>query len=380
MKICLIGPTYPFRGGISHYTTLLYRCLQKRHQVRFLAFSRQYPRWLFPGKTDKDQSQAHIQAEGAQRVLDSFNPASWLRVGLLASRMKPDLVVIPWWVSFWTPQFLTIARVVKALGKARILFICHNVVEHESKRLDRVLTRTVLKNGDFFIVHSEEDRDNLLEIVPHARVRKTFHPTYDIFNSSDGDLTEFKKTLGLDGNTLLFFGFVREYKGLKYLLEAVPEILSRVPVKLLVVGEFWKDRGAYSRIVDELGIGPHITFIDEYVPNEDVGKYFRAADLVVQPYTSATGSGIIQIAFGFNKPVVATRVGCLPEVIEDGKTGYLVAPRSSSELASVVIRFFEEKRAEEFSENIKRINYKFSWDRLVDVAESFLREPPVSQS
>ena len=369
MKICLIGPTYPFRGGISHYTTLLFRNLKKKHDVSFFSFKRQYPLWLFPGKTDIDPSQIHIQEKGIQRILDSMNPITWLIVAWKIAKLKSDLLIIPWWVSFWAPQFLTISILVKLFSETKILFLCHNVVEHESKWIDRILTRSVLKKGNYFIVHSQEDHDNLKAVFPHANVRKTFHPTYDVFNLSDFDPQEIRKCFGITGNVLLFFGFVREYKGLKYLLEAVPKVLSKVPVTLLVVGEFWKDKDYYIDLVDKLRIKKNVIFVDEYVPNEEVGKYFSAADLVVQPYISATGSGIIQIAFGFHKPVVATQVGCLPEVVKDGETGYLVSPESSSDIATAIIKFFQKKQAEEFAENIKKDNYRFSWNRMVDVVD-----------
>ena len=369
MKICLIGPTYPFRGGISHYTTLLFRNLKKKHDVSFFSFKRQYPLWLFPGKTDIDPSQIHIQEKGIQRILDSMNPITWLIVAWKIAKLKPDLFIIPWWVSFWAPQFLTISILVKLFSETKILFLCHNVVEHESKWIDRILTRSVLKKGNYFIVHSQEDHDNLKAILPHANVRKTFHPTYDVFKLSDFDPWEIRKHFGIAGNVLLFFGFIREYKGLKYLLEAIPKVLPTLPVTLLVVGEFWKDKDYYLDLVDKLSIKKNVIFVDEYVPNEEVGKYFSAADLVVQPYVSATGSGIIQIAFGFHKPVVATRVGCLPEVVKDGETGYLVSPESSSQIASAIINFFQKKQAEEFAENIRKDNYRFSWNRMLDVVD-----------
>ena len=369
MKICLIGPTYPFRGGISHYTTLLFRHLRQRHDVVFFAFKRQYPKWLFPGKTDIDPSQIHIREDGTQRILDSMNPVTWLIVCSRILKSNCDLLIIPWWVSFWAPQFWIISVLVKLLSRTKILFLCHNVVEHESKSIDKAMTRVVLRNGDFFIVHSKEDHDNLLKIFPHANIKITFHPTYDIFNLYDFNPQEVRRRLGLEENVLLFFGFIREYKGLRYLLDALPEVLSKVPVTLLVVGEFWKDKHYYLNLVDELRIGPHVIFVDEYISNEEVGKYFTTADLVVQPYVSATGSGIIQIAFGFHKPVIATWVGCLPDVVKDGETGYLVSPKSSSEIAKAIVTFFQKKQAKEFAENIEKENYRFSWDRLVNVIE-----------
>ena len=202
MKICLIGPTYPFRGGISHYTTLLFRHLRQRHDVVFFAFKRQYPQRLFPGKTDIDPSQIHISEEGAQRILDSMNPVTWLTVAGKILKSNCDLLIIPWWVSFWAPQFLTISILVKLLSRTKILFLCHNVAEHESKSIGKVMTRVVLRNGDFFIVHSKEDHDNLLKIFPHANIKITFHPTYDIFNLYDFNPQEIRRRLALQRNLI----------------------------------------------------------------------------------------------------------------------------------------------------------------------------------
>ena len=370
MKIYLIGPTHPFRGGLSHHTTLLYRHLQKRHETFFFAFKRQYPKFLFPGKTDIDPSQTYIQEEGVQRILDSMNPISWFKVARKIIKSDPDLVIIPWWVSFWAPQFWTISLLVKIFANSKILFVCHNVVEHESKWIDKLLTRFVLKNGDFFIVYAGEEQQNLLTILPEARVKKSFHPTYDVFNTGGFNSDKIRKKYGIEDKVILFFGFVREYKGLKYLIRALPKVLSEITVTLLIVGEFWKDKDEYLYLIDNLGIKENIIIIDDYIPNEEVGFYFSAADLVVQPYTSATGSGIVQMAFEFNKPVIATMVGCLPEMVENGKTGYLVHPRSSQELAIAIVKYFRENNAEQFKKNIEQQRHKFSWDRMVDDIEN----------
>jgi len=273
MKICIIGPTYPFRGGISHYTTLLYRYLRKRHVVIFFSFKRQYPKWLFPGKTDIDPSKFPVQEDNIDRIIDSLNPFSWLKVAYRIIKLQPDILIIPWWVSFWAPQFYSISLLVKLFSKTRILFLCHNVVEHESKWIDKWLTRIVLRNGDFYIVHSTEDQKSLLSMFPEAKVMKSPHPTYDVFNSGDFDPNMIRKKYGIEGNIILFFGFVREYKGLKYLIKALPEVLSKTDVTLLIVGEFWKNKNEYLNLINNLGIEDKIIIIDEYIPNEEVGLH-----------------------------------------------------------------------------------------------------------
>ncbi len=367
--MCLIGPTYPFRGGLSHYTTLLYRQLKKRHEVHFLAFKRQYPRWLFPGETDQDSSREPIQEAGVERILDSFNPLTWLQVFLRIKHINPDLVILPWWVSFWTPHFWTITTLVKIFTQSRILFICHNVIAHESKLLDKLCTKLVLKKGDYFLVHSGEDLKNLRAIIPDADIKQSFHPTYEVFRSGSVSKEEARTQLEIEGNIILFFGFVRPYKGLEYLLEAIPTITQDVDVQLLIVGEFWEGEEKYRTHIERLGIGKKIRIVNRYVPNEEVGAYFAAADLVVLPYTSATGSGIVQAAFGCHKPVVSTNVGCLPEMIDHEKTGYVIPAENSQAIAESVVAFYQEEREQEFVENIIRGKEKFSWERMVETIE-----------
>ena len=373
MKICLIGPTHPFRGGISHYTTLLFRHLRKRHDTLFVSFIRQYPKWLFPGKTDIDPSQSRIHEPGIQKALDSMNPLTWIRSACIIIKHRPDLVIIPWWVSFWTPQFWTISSIIKRFTDAKIIFLCHNVVEHESKWLDKLLTRVVLKKGDGFIVHSNEDLSNLKAIMPHALVQKTYHPTYDVFNMKDYDETKIRNRYKITGKSLLFFGFVRPYKGLKYMIQALPKILKTHDVTLIVVGEFWKDKKEYLSQIQALDLENQVVIVDDYIPNEDVGDYFCAADLVVQPYTSGTGSGVVQTAFAFNKPVIATRVGCLPEVIDHGRTGFLVEPESAEEISRAVVNYLNLPGKDPLKENIINENYRFSWDRMVNVIEDLTK-------
>ena len=370
MQICLIGPSYPFRGGLAHYTTLLYRHLRRRHPTTFYAFHRQYPQWLFPGETDRDNSRTPLQEEGILPALDSLNPLTWWHVARKIGQDRPDLLIIPWWSSFWAPHFWTIAKLVQASGATEILFICHNVVDHESHALSRACARAVLRQGDYFLVHSESDRLNLRRILPHGAISRVFHPSYDVFRVETISQAEARKRLNLAGEILLFFGFVRPYKGLDNLLEAMPLILAQRPVTLLIVGEFWEGRERYRKRIDDLGIAAAVRIVDEYIPNEQVEPYVAAADLVVLPYVSGTGSGIVQIAYGCLRPVVATTVGCFPEVVEDGKTGYLVPPGAPQPLSDAIVRFFAEGNAQEFVDNIRSTQAQFSWDHLVASIEA----------
>ena len=364
MKICIVGPSYPFRGGIAHYMTLLFKELKKSHEVKFFSFKKQYPLWLFPGKTDRDTSKQTIADSEIRPLLHSMNPLSWIHVFSQIRKYAPDLVIFPWWVAFWAPQFGTISWLVKKCKISKVLFICHNVVEHEANFLTKVLTKLVLKNGNCFIVHSDGDLANLKSILPEAKVAKSYHPTYEVFRQKGFDKKKAMDALDLSGNIILFFGFVRKYKGLRYLIEALPHILKQIDVTLLVVGEFWKDKSDYLELIEKLDIAKNVRIVDKYVPNEEVSLYFAACDLVVLPYTSATGSGIAQIAFSCEKPVITTKVGSLKEVVQDNETGFLVEANAPSSLSDAVVRFYSEAKEQEFVENIRNNHGKFSWENM----------------
>jgi glycosyltransferase involved in cell wall biosynthesis len=373
MKICLIGPSYPFRGGIAHYTTLLFKSLKKRHEVTFYSFKRQYPWFLFPGKTDKDYSNFILQDGSARPLLDSLNPFSWLKVAYKIINDDPDVTIIPWWVIFWAPQFLTIIFFLKIFSKTKILFICHNVVEHEDSFIKMSISKLLLSKGDYYIVHSVEEKKKLITLIGNKPITPTYLPTYDFFNVEEIPKSVARAKIGVnDERIILFFGFVRKYKGLKYLLEAMPEILKNIKVRLLIAGEFWNDKDDYLKLVKDLEIENNVTIIDKYMLNEEIPFYFYGSDIVVLPYTSVTGSALVQMAYGFNKPVIVTNIGSLSEIVIDKKTGFLIPPESSSKIAEAVLEFFRADGSK-MIEDIKKESYKFSWDVLIGKIEDFVK-------
>lgn len=368
MKIVLIGPTYPFRGGIAHYTTLLCRALRKKHEVKFISFKRQYPQFLFPGKCDRDSSKKPVKVDNVDYILDSINPFTWIAVSWAIKRFKPDKVVIPWWVTFWMPQFWFILTMVKSCLKSKIVLICHNVVEHESNFLKKMASKAVLSKADRLITHSNKETLKLKNLLGKCvNVKTAFHPTYASLSNDRYTKGQAKEKLGLIGNILLFFGFVREYKGLNVLLDAIPEVLKKKNVTLLIVGEFWKDKQMYIDKINKLELSPKIRIVDEYIPNEEIGVYFAAADLVVQPYINASGSGISQIAYGFDRPVIATNVGSLPDVVEDGINGRIIEPGIVQGLAKAILESLEPVTLNKFLHNATKTKEKFSWERMAEI-------------
>ena len=255
----------------------------------------------------------------------------------------------------------------------KTLFACHNVFPHERFPMDKLLTKQTLRKGDCFIVQSSQDENDLKSILPNAHYKRAVHPTYNAFRMQNMSKDHARRLLGIspDEKVLLFFGFVRKYKGLDHLIKAMPDIKKKIDnCKLLVVGDFGDDKGDYISLIERENVGDAINVYDGYIPDTEVEKFFAACDIVVLPYVSATQSGIVQIAYGFEKPVIATNVGGLPDVVTDGKTGYLVEPENPQAIADAVIRFFTDKRTEEFENSVKEENYKFSWDRMVENIEN----------
>jgi glycosyltransferase involved in cell wall biosynthesis len=371
-KIIMIGPVYPFKGGIAHYTSLLFEHLKRNHTVKLISYKRQYPGFLYPGSAQKDYRNKIFQVAEVEYLLDTINPVSWIVTALKIKSYDPALIICQWWNPFFSPAYLIIISLIKLLTKAKSLFICHNVLPHEKMPLDITLTKFIMRRVDCHIVQSLEDEKKLRHIKPDAEIRITPHPTYSAFKNDDLTKDEARTKLGISKHkkVLLYFGFIREYKGLIYLLEAMPAVINEFPdIKLLVAGEFFQNKDGYLNIIEKFNLHGHVEISDRYIPDEEVALYFSAADLVVLPYTSATQSGIVQIAYAFLKPVIVTRVGGLPDVVEDGKTGYLIDPKNSQQIADSIIKFYKGNNEDIFAANISNMEERFSWDKLVETIE-----------
>ncbi len=370
-KIIMIGPVYPYKGGISHYTGLMYRELVKHNDVEMLTYKMQYPKILFH-KEQRDYSNDSFKIDGASYMLHTANPFNIIRTARYIRHQRPDMVLIQWWHPYFAPCYFLLERFI---GKQNLVFVCHNVFPHERFPMDKLLTRLALKHGKHYIVHAKEEGKELEKIKERADYTVTPHPTYNAFRFEGLSKEQARDRLDIeyDKKVLLFFGYVREYKGLKYLLQALPRIVRNLDgqVQLWVVGEFGADREEYTELINGLEIGDYVNVVDSYTPDREVEQYFAAADLVVLPYVSATQSGIVQIAYGFIKPVIVTNVGGLPDVVEDGKTGYVVEPEKPEEIAEAVCRFYEEDVERRLIENIEKAAQRFSWERMGEVIERF---------
>lgn len=366
MRVSVIGPTYPYKGGISHFTTLLVQNLRQQHTVDFISWKRQYPAFLYPVE-QKDTSSKEKVATDAKYLLDFYNPFSWIAAVRDVKKHDSDLLILTWASPIQAPIYFVVGLFNKFFGKAKIMYVCHNVLPHENAFYDKPLIKLAFSQADSFIVHSSDDKDILESLVTHKKIVKGFLPMYSFFNMQKTyDLQKIKKELGLGEKVLMFFGYIRPYKGLQYLLEAMPKIKQKFPnLKLLVVGEFWsKDKSDYLDLVKKLEITKEVIFVSQYVPNEELGKYFAVADVVVLPYLSATQSASVQSAYAFNKPVISTRVGGLKDVMQDGITGYSIDTANSDDIVKKISKFYSEWHpSKAFSDFTK----KFSWEKYVEL-------------
>ena len=375
-KIILVGPAYPYRGGNALFVAHLYEALSKSFDIEVINFTRLYPQLLFPGTRQEDVSKVPIKAHPSTRLIDSINPLTWFKTANYISRQNPDLVAFIWYQPFFGFSIGTIARLIRKKFKGRILFITENIISHESMFYDRILTRYALRSADKFLVLSDVVEKGIKTLYPDKKVFRSTLPIYDCYGFDQSlSKSDARKKLGIAENkkVLLFFGYIRAYKGLMNLIEAMPYLLKEDEnYFLLIVGEFYESKEKYFERIKELNIGKNVLVIDEFVPNEEVGLYYSAADLVVLPYNSATQSGILNIAYGFKKPVVVTNVGGLPELVEDGKTGFIVEPHNPLALAEGIKKYFSASNIEDFPRNIETFIQNNSFTSIERVFKDIL--------
>jgi glycosyltransferase involved in cell wall biosynthesis len=338
LKIVLVGPVYPFRGGIAHYTTMLARALSAEHQVEVVSFTRQYPRWMFPGESDRDPSQQAWRVD-ARYMLDSLAPWTWWRTAEYILQQRPDVVLLQWWTTFWAPMLWTMGRRLRQHGLAPV-FLVHNVWLHEARAWDIWLTRQVLSTGRAFLVQTEREKRRIMALLPNVEVQIFPHPVYPMLAHSRVPREAARQRLGLptEHPLLLFFGLVRPYKGLHYLLEALGLLRQRGEIfSLLVAGEFWEKMAPYESQIRRLGLEDQVRFDNRYIPNEELSVYFSAADVFVAPYVEATGSGSVNLALGFGIQVITTFID--ETLLSAGDRVTVVPPRDVTALANAVAAF-----------------------------------------
>jgi glycosyltransferase involved in cell wall biosynthesis len=376
-KIILIGPAFPYRGGNSLFVTHTYEALNDEFEVKIYNYKLLYPSILFPGTTQFDLSSQQFKVPN-ERIVNSINPFNWIKTARRLKSENADLIVFDWWHPFFGLCHGAISFLIRKKYKDKILFITENVVSHEANAVDKILTRIGLNFASKFLALSGIVDKEVRQFSKGKRVYRSELPVYDCYEQSGKfDIQKVKEELGFDKDSLilLFFGYVRKYKGLDILIEAFPKILSEHPeARLLIVGEFYEDPNEYNELIKKFNIVNYVKVINRFVPNEDVEKYYRICDVVVLPYKSATQSGILNVAYGFLKPVIATSVGGLSEFVEDGKTGFIVSPDSPESIAEGITKFINSKSTIDFAINIERLNNQNKFNSLPEVFKSILSD------
>ena len=367
MKILIVGPAWPYRGGIADFDERIAReYIKKGDEVEIFTFTLQYPSFLFPGKTQYSPDPRPEDLD-IKRKVNSINPFNWIKVGRELKKKNANLLIIKFWLPLMAPCFGTIARIVKGNGKTKVISILDNIIPHEHRPGDKILSKYFISSIDAFIAMSKSVYDDLKSLNDKKPCLLSPHPIYDNFGTAVRREAAIG-SLGLDPSAkyMLFFGFIRDYKGLDILLKAVAdERIKNSDIKLIVAGEFYNNSEKYFEMEKQLGLEGKMIWRTDFIADEQVKNYFCASDIIVQPYKTATQSGVTQIAYHFEKPMLVTNVGGLPEIVPNGKVGYSVEPEAKV-IADAISDFYCNGRYAEFVENIKEEKKKYSWDRMLE--------------
>ncbi len=375
MKVIIVGTAWPYRGGLSAYNERLAREYQQAgHEVEIYTFSLQYPDFLFPGKTQYCTEPAPADLK-IYRKVNSCNPFNWLSVGREIRKKRPDLMITRYWLPLMAPCLGTIERIVRRNRHTKVMSLLDNIIPHEHRIGDKLFSKYFVNSTNGFVAMS---KTVLTELDQFDRKKPRLfcpHPLYDHY----GELISKQEALQLlkldpEYHYALFFGFIRGYKGLDLLLEAFSDQrLKDLKVKLIVAGEFYGDPQPYYDQIKRLNLNDRLILKTDFIPDNEVNRYFRACDIVAQPYKSATQSGVTQIAFHFEKPMLVTNVGGLPEIVPDGKIGYVVEPQPK-QIADALVDFYQNNKEEAFIEGTKDEKKKYAWSRMLDTLNSLMTQ------
>ena len=379
MKVIILGTAWPYRGGLATFNERLARqFVSEGHEVELYTFTLQYPSFLFPGKTQYTNEPAPADLT-IRRVLNSCNPINWLRVGHAIRKAAPDMLICCYWMSFFAPAFGLVSRIARRNERTRCIALVHNMIPHEPNILDKLFAPYFVASQDGFVALSESvvgDIEKVESQTSRVKRPKTFspHPIYDHYGERMSK-NEACKALNLpaDKNYMLFFGLVRAYKGLDLLLGAFGCVKDQLPnLQLIIAGEFYEDEDKYRAQIAQLGLADRVIIRNEFIPDGDLRKYFGAADLIVQPYKTATQSGVTQVAFHFEKPMLVTNVGGLGEIVHDHQMGYACEPTAEA-IANDVSDYFTNNRQEAYTSYLQKEKTKYTWSKMTEALIKILK-------
>lgn len=379
MKVIILGTAWPYRGGLATFNERLARqFVSEGHEVELYTFTLQYPSFLFPGKTQYTNEPAPADLT-IRRVLNSCNPINWLRVGHAIRKAAPDMLICCYWMSFFAPAFGLVSRIARRNERTRCIALVHNMIPHEPNILDKLFAPYFVASQDGFVALSESvvgDIEKVESQTSRVKRPKTFspHPIYDHYGERMSK-NEACKALNLpaDKNYMLFFGLVRAYKGLDLLLGAFGCVKDQLPnLQLIIAGEFYEDEDKYRAQIVQLGLADRVIIRNEFIPDGDLRKYFGAADLIVQPYKTATQSGVTQVAFHFEKPMLVTNVGGLGEIVHDHQMGYACEPTAEA-IANDMSDYFTNNRQEAYTSYLQKEKTKYTWSKMTEAFIKILK-------
>lgn len=376
-KIVIVGPAFPLRGGIANFNEALALSIQKEgHQVSIYSFYFQYPGILFPGKTQYATTEPKPEGLNIHDSISSVNPISWNKTAKQIASELPDIVLIRFWLPFMGPALGTIAKRLRKLG-IKVIGITDNVIPHEKRVGDKKLTKYFLKNCDGFITLSESVLQDISQFTDNPNKIKLAHPLYDTFGLKALKSEALQRlVLEVDQKYLLFFGLIREYKGLDIAIAAMAsEKVKALGVKLIVAGEFYDKKEKYLEQIEALNLTQNIIILDHYIPTEEVKDFFAVSDAVIQPYKTATQSGITQVAYHFDKPMIVSNVGGLPEIVPNDVVGFVVEP-SPEAMSDAIVRIYENENLSRFEQNMPNEKKKFEWSFFVEEMLKFAATVP----
>lgn len=366
MKIIILGSAHPLRGGLASYNERLAReFIRQGHSVQIYTFSLQYPEFLFPGTSQYSDAPAPDDLYIHVKV-NSINPFNWYKVGKEIAKLNADLMLVKFWLPFMGPCLGKISRIVKKNGKTKVISILDNIIPHEKRIGDFVLAKYFVNSVDGFIAMSESVLTDLNKFDSNKPKLFSPHPLFDNFGAAITKTEAYEKLgLAINEEYILFFGFIRDYKGLDLLLQAMAdERVRNLNMKLIVAGEFYTDSKPYADMIQQLGIRDKLILKADFIPDNEVRNYFCAADMVVQPYKHATQSGVTQICYHFDRPMLVTNVGGLPEIVPNGKVGYVVEPNPTA-IADALVDFYSNHREFVMRDNIKVEKKKYAWSEMM---------------
>lgn len=367
-RIVLIAPFKPYLGGIAHFNDLLYeKMLSEGLKVLPISWKNRFPNFFYPG-TQINKEHKNILQETPKFILHYINPISWLKAAWQIRNFKANQVIFNWVTPFLSPIFACLIIIIRLFVKdVKIGFICHNIRAHEQRWIDKLLTNLAFNKADFYIVHSENDAAYFKEKHPKKNIRVAFHPTYKDLKKRSKPSNYFSKINLKYSKTILFFGYIRPYKGLKILLKSLPLVVKELKVNLIIAGSFWEDKKIYTDLIKELEIEAYVTIYDNYIPDEVLSDLFELVDVVALPYLATSQSGVVQLSFGFNTPVIVTRVGGIAEAVRHQQTGLVMFLPTAEMMAAAIIEFYQKNWQPIMVKNIKKEmgSQPNSWNKYI---------------